>query len=126
MVEQVISSIAALAAVRLRRWVSDKPSGSATRSSVAITPAERSGDELADARQQLARGEFGEGDGGDGARRNAFSEHGGDAPSHDGGLARTRARLDQDGAIMKADRMTARAVVLQHFGHVAHHSASQT
>ena len=45
------------------------------------------GDELADTRQQFARGEFGEGDGGDGARRDAFGQHGGDAASHDGGLA---------------------------------------
>jgi hypothetical protein len=84
------------------------------------------GDELADTRQQLARGEFGEGDGGDGTRRNAFGQHGGDAAGHDGGLARTRAGLDQDRAIMEADRIAARAVVLQHLGHAAHHSASQT
>lgn len=38
----------------------------------------------------------------------------------------TRAGLDQDGANMKADRMATRTVVVQHFGHVAHHSASQT
>ncbi len=45
------------------------------------------GDELADTREQFACGEFGKCDGGDGARGDAFGEHGGDAPSHDGGLA---------------------------------------
>ena len=84
------------------------------------------GDKFADAREQLAGRELGEGDGGDGARRDAFGEHDGDASGHDGGLARARAGFDQDRPIMEADRVAARAVVLERFGHAAHHSASQT
>ena len=83
------------------------------------------GDEFADTGQQLARGEFGKGDGGNGARRDPFGKHRGDAPCHDGGLARTRAGLNEDRPIMEADRVAARAVILQHCGHSAHHSASQ-
>ena len=44
-------------------------------------------DNFADARQQLARGQFGEGDSGDGVRRNAVGKHDGYASGHDGGLA---------------------------------------
>ena len=45
------------------------------------------GDKFADAREKFARRQLGEGDGGDGAGRNAFGEHDSDAPGHDGGLA---------------------------------------
>ena len=83
------------------------------------------GDELSDTGQQLTRGEFGEGDCGNGTRRDAFCEHGGDAPGHDGGLARTGAGLNQDRPIVEADRGAARTVIFQHCGHAAHHSASQ-
>ena len=126
MVEQVISSIAALAAARLSRWAWDRPSGSATRSSGAILPAVRSATNsrtrdssslAASSVKVTAAMDRG---------RDAFGEHHGDAAGHDGGLARTRAGLDQDRAIMEADRIAAGAVVLQHFGHAAHHSASQT
>ena len=84
------------------------------------------GDEFANTREQLARCQLGEGDGGDGAGRDAFGEHDSDAAGHDGGLARARAGLDQDGPIMKADRIAARTIILQSFGRAAHHSASQT
>jgi hypothetical protein len=84
------------------------------------------GDKIADTREKFARRQFGEGDGSDGAWRNPFGEHGGDAPSHDGGLARTGASFDQDGAIVAADRVAAGAVILENFGHAGHYSASQT
>ena len=102
MVEQVISSIAALAAARLSRMLGwDSPSGSATRSSVAIVPAERSAtnsrtrdsSSLAASSVKVTAAMV--------LRRDAFGEHDGDAAGHDGGLARTRAGLDQDrGPIM--------------------------
>ncbi len=84
------------------------------------------GDELADTGQQLARGKLGEGDGGDGTRRDALRQHGGDAAGHDSGFARTGAGLDQDRAVVQADGIAAGTVILQHLGYVAHHSASQT
>lgn len=69
-------------------------------------------DKFPDAGKQLARGEFGEGDRSDGAWRNPLGEHDGDASSHDGGLARARARLDQDRSIMEAYRVAAGSVIL--------------
>ena len=84
------------------------------------------GDEFADTREKLARRQFGEGDGGDSAWRDAFGQHDGDTPGQDGGLPRTCAGFDQDRAIMAADRVAASPVILENFGHAAHHSASQT
>ena len=83
------------------------------------------GDKLADTREKLAGRQFGEGDGGDGARRDTLGEHDGDASGHNGGLARARAGFDQDRAIMEADRVAPCPVILENFGHAAHHSASQ-
>jgi hypothetical protein len=84
------------------------------------------GDKFADSREQLARCQLCEGDGRDGARRDALGEHDSDAAGYDGGLARACASLDQDRPIMKADRVAARTIILKSFGCTAHHSASQT
>ena len=59
------------------------------------------GDKIADTREKFARRQFGESDGSDGAWRNPFGEHDGDASGHDGSLARAGASLDQDRPIMR-------------------------
>ena len=100
MVEQVISSIAALAAARWRRWPSDRPSGKATRSSAGMRACRQLADEVADTDEKLAGGELGERHRGDRLWRNAFGQHQGDAAGHDGGLAGTGAGFDQERAIM--------------------------
>ena len=68
-------------------------------------------DEFAHADEQFAGREFGERHRGDGLGRDAFGQHHGDAAGHDGGLARARAGLDQDRAIVDADRGAARIVI---------------
>ena len=121
MVEQVISSIAALAAARWRRWPSDRPSGKATRSSAGMRPAARLADEVADADEKLAGRELGERHRGDGPWRNAFGQHQRDAAGHDGGLAGTGTGFDQERAIVNADRSAPRDVIGEGFQRRVHY-----
>ena len=83
------------------------------------------GGELAYPDEQLARGELGERHRGDRLRRNPFGEHQGDAPGHDGGLARARARFDQEGAIMDRNGGAPGGVIGEWLRHGARHGASQ-
>ena len=76
--------------------------------------------------QQLARGELGEGHGGDRPGRAALGQQHGNASRHDSGLARASPGLDQEGAVVDRDSVAPGGIVRKRLSPRGHHSASQT
>ena len=74
--------------------------------------------------QQLARGELGEGHGGDGLGCGAACQQHGDAAGHDSGLARAGAGLDQEGAVVNRDGLPPGGIVREPLSADGHHAAS--
>ncbi|AOG02868.1 putative ATP-dependent exodeoxyribonuclease domain protein (plasmid) [Bosea sp. RAC05] len=83
-------------------------------------------DELTNTGEQLARSELGECDGCDVARPDTRDQHHGDAASHDRGLPRAGACLDEQRAVMGRHRNDAVGLVGEVPCHDGHQRASQT
>ena len=81
-------------------------------------------DEIPNPQEELAGRQFGKRDCRDGTWRDTLRQHDSDPAGHHGGLARSRAGLNQNGSVMTADRVMPGAIIIQNF-HAAHHSASQ-
>ena len=113
MVEHVISSSAASAALRLSSAARPRgrPGKRDTKLGWDVAVRERA-HEGPDPDQQLARGELGEGHGGDvtWAETPACQQQG-DAAGHDSGLAGAGAGLDQEGAVVNSDGVPSGSIV---------------
>ena len=79
---------------RLARCSAETPLGKAISRSGGISPFASLVDETRDTDHQFARGELGEGDGGDAFGLDAAGQEHGDAASHDRGLAGAGSGLD--------------------------------